>query len=89
MPTHSSIDPQNQLLKTKQSRADRQALRKQLERQKEQIYTEIQAYPFPIPACDQQYNYLLEERARIRRELRRLEQQSPVQEKSEETISAL
>lgn len=61
------------MLEAERSQAEWQARRQQLERKKAQIYAEIQAYPFPIPACDQQYNYLLEERARVRQELRRLE----------------
>lgn len=31
-----------------------------LERRKEEIYNEIKSYPPPIPACDAQFNYLLE-----------------------------
>lgn len=31
-----------------------------LEHRKEEIYNEIKSYPPPIPACDAQFNYLLE-----------------------------
>ena len=34
-----------------------------------QIVAEIRAYPPPIPACDAQFNWLLERRARIERAL--------------------
>lgn len=44
-----------------------------LEAQKRQIADEILHYPPPIPACDAQFNYLLEERARISQEINRLE----------------
>jgi hypothetical protein len=44
-----------------------------LEREKQQVYEEIRTYPRPIPACDQQFNALLEERARLARELERLD----------------
>ncbi|MEZ4709516.1 MAG: hypothetical protein R3A44_20065 [Caldilineaceae bacterium] len=42
-------------------------------RKKEQIYAEIRAYPLPIPACDAQYNYLLEKRDLVSQELRQLD----------------
>jgi hypothetical protein len=47
-------------------------IREHLGRQKQQVYEEIKQYPRPIPACDQQFNYLLEERARLSRELSRV-----------------
>lgn len=40
---------------------------------RDRIYEEIKAYPPPIPACDQQYNHLLEQRTRIGLELTRLD----------------
>lgn len=43
-----------------------------LERRRARIYEEIRAYPSPIPACDAQYNHLLEERSRIAFELREM-----------------
>jgi hypothetical protein len=36
------------------------------------ISEEIRNYPAPIPACDQHFNYMLEERARISDELNRV-----------------
>ena len=44
-----------------------------LERERHRVYEEIKNYPRPIPACDVQFNYLLEERAGISEELERLE----------------
>ena len=44
-------------------------IRAQLETEKIRIYEVIGNYPPPIAACDQQFNYLLEERTRISREL--------------------
>jgi sugar-specific transcriptional regulator TrmB len=44
-------------------------IRAHLESRKERIYREISEYPTPIPRCDQQFNYLLEERELIAREL--------------------
>lgn len=38
------------------------------------IIDEIRHYPPPIPACDAQFNHLLEARTLIRQELRRVEQ---------------
>lgn len=43
-----------------------------LEQHKERIYAQIKGYPTPITACDQQFNYLLDERTAISRELDRL-----------------
>lgn len=47
-------------------------IRDHLERERHRIYEEIKNYPTPIPACDAQFNYLLEERAKIPQELDRL-----------------
>ena len=44
----------------------------QLEKKKREINEEILNYPPPIPACDAQFNHLLDERARITQELNRL-----------------
>ena len=49
-------------------------IRTQLENQKAYIYQEIGHYPPPIAACDQQFNYLLEEQKRILGELARLKE---------------
>lgn len=44
-----------------------------LSRKQQEIIAEIRSYPPPIPACDVQYNYLLEQRTAIYRELRQVE----------------
>ena len=48
-------------------------IKEQLEQEKRRVCAEIDDYPHPIPACDAQFNYLLEERARIFQELSRLD----------------
>ncbi|GAB4229991.1 MAG: hypothetical protein Kow0032_11520 [Methyloligellaceae bacterium] len=40
---------------------------------KREIEAEIAAYPAPIPACDAQFNHLLEMQRLVRSELQRLE----------------
>jgi hypothetical protein len=45
----------------------------QLRKRKELIDAEIRNYPTPIPRCDAQFDHLLEERARLIRELHRLD----------------
>lgn len=45
-------------------------LRTKLAAEKQRIITEINEYPPPIPACDQQFNFLLEERTRVTKLLR-------------------
>jgi hypothetical protein len=47
-------------------------IREHLETKRAQILEDIVKYPPPIPACDQHYNYLLEQRVHISQELRRL-----------------
>ena len=47
-------------------------LRASLEARRKQLDQEIRAYPTPIPRCDAQFNFLMEERARIVRELESL-----------------
>lgn len=46
-----------------------QQLREHLEQRKVEIYQEISDYPPPIPACDAQFNYLLELRNGVNQEL--------------------
>jgi hypothetical protein len=43
-----------------------------LEEKKRRIYEELRNYPTPITACDQQFNYLLEQQAEIVQKLARL-----------------
>jgi hypothetical protein len=50
-----------------------QVIRAHLDRQRQRIHEEIRDYPCPIPACDLQFNQLLQERAAIDRELARLD----------------
>jgi hypothetical protein len=47
-------------------------IRTHLETKRAQILEDIVNYPPPIPACDQHYNYLLEQRVHLAQELRRL-----------------
>jgi len=42
--------------------------------QRDKILNDIRNYPPPIPACDAQFNYLLEKRDRLTVELYRLQQ---------------
>ena len=48
-------------------------IREHLHATRRRINQEIKDYPSPIPACDAQFNYLLEERAKISEEIKRLE----------------
>src|SRR5689334_17723311 len=51
----------------------RKSIWEQLEKEKARVYAEIRCYPPPIPACDVQFNYLLEERAKLSQELGQVE----------------
>ena len=55
------------------SGADLERLRQRLEAWRAEIAREICGYPPPIPACDQHYNHLLEQRREVTAALRRLE----------------
>jgi len=44
-------------------------LKDYLQEMRDRIYEEIRIYPSPIPACDVQFNHLLEERTRLSKEL--------------------
>lgn len=48
-------------------------IQEHLENERHRVSEEIMNYPTPIPACDAQFNYLLEERTRIAEELERLQ----------------
>jgi hypothetical protein len=43
-----------------------------LEAERQRLYEEIRNYPSPIAGCDEQFNYLLEQQARVVRELNRV-----------------
>jgi hypothetical protein len=53
--------------------ADWTMLRATLEALQRSVAEEIRAYPFPIPACDAQFNRLLELRRLLPEELARLD----------------
>ena len=50
-----------------------QSIRSRLESERDRIHREIRDYPTPIPRCDAQFNYLLEQRDSIARELQGFE----------------
>lgn len=49
------------------------AIRRYVESLKQPVDAEIRGYPSPIAGCDAQFNYLLEERAKLSRALGRLD----------------
>jgi len=55
-------------------RADRfwHRVRVVLEKRRTQVFEQIMNYPSPVPACDEQFNNLLEIRARVSSELTQL-----------------
>ena len=60
-----------------------------LEQEKRRINDEIAHYPPPIPACDAQFNYLLEQRGQISQELYQLRQASAASVSQAETMNRL
>ncbi len=53
--------------------SDWDALRARLEHMQEGVAAEIRAYPPPIPACDAQFDHLLERREALSEALARLD----------------
>ena len=60
-----------------------------LESQETQLRKEIHTYPPPIPACDAQFNYLLEKRDRLPIELNRLHKLSQQDEFADALVTFL
>ena len=48
--------------------------RQQLVAKRRHVTQQIAAYPMPIPACDEQFNWLLEQRDEIGRRLQQLKE---------------
>ena len=66
-----------------------QTVKEHLKRKKSQISEEIFHYPPPIPACDVQFNYLLEQRARLVQTLRQLDTLSQAPLSSQERLQRM
>lgn len=66
-----------------------QTIKEHLKKKKSQISEEILHYPPPIPACDVQFNYLLEERARLAQALKRLDTLSQAHLSSQERLQRI
>jgi|SRR5689334_20735815 hypothetical protein len=60
-----------------------------LEQERRGIHEEIKNYPRPIPACDAQFNHLLEQRTAISQELAHLHRASSEQLGGKELIALL
>ena len=64
-------------------------IREVLERERERVYDRIASYPTPIPACDEQFNHLLELRARIASGLACIDRGAPGRELVDEIGASL
>lgn len=62
--TSASLDPLKKVW---------QRIRAHLESERDRLSWEIREYPTPIPRCDAQFNYLLEQRERIAQQLQRID----------------
>ena len=67
--------------------ADWQRLSDDLEAEKRRLAAEIRAYPTPIPACDAQFNHLLDQRARLAQELNRLRDAREASRSSDDPVA--
>ena len=77
------IPPTSQGPPSARRRADPRASMQQqiriiLEQERQRVAEEIQNYPPPIPACDAQFNHLLEQRAHLSHALARLGGAQPI-----------
>ena len=69
-----------------------EALAREIQKALRALNREIGAYPPPIPACDAQFNFLLDKRrrlSRVNREIQRLMRQSEQQGMARSDIEAL
>ncbi len=73
MPRNPSQRPAQTPLDSRAAMHAWQAIEDHLESVKREILKQIEHYPPPIPACDAQFNYLLEKRDGISQELRILD----------------
>ena len=64
-------------------------IRVRLEIKKAHIYDEIGSYPPPIAACDQQFNFLLEERTSVSQELDELNEAAAASLTIQESIQQM
>jgi chorismate mutase len=54
-------------------KSDWQTMRRRLASEKASVAQEIATYPAPIPACDEQFNHLLERRRTLAQEIDRVD----------------
>jgi hypothetical protein len=59
------------------SEGDLRVTEKFLEAERQRLYEEIRNYPTPIAGCDEQFNYLLEQQARVTADLNRVRAANP------------
>ena len=86
----SSSDNENRIAaKTDAVRSAWTRIRVDLENQRDRINHEIGLYPAPIAGCDQQFNYLLEQRAGISAEYRRLNEAESQSLRAEDPFKVL
>jgi len=87
------MEVRNQQDGSAESTALRQSIWKRvldhLEKKRRRIHEEIKNYPRPIPACDAQFNHLLEQRTTIAQELAHLHRASSEQLGGKDLIALL
>ena len=60
-----------------------------LDKEMRRVHDEIRNYPAPIPACDAQFNYLLEERDALSSELARVREHMNESGDTENALSSI
>ena len=69
--------------------ADYAAIKAGLEARLDEIFLEIRSYPSPIAGCDQQFNFLLAQRAQISEFLQKFEVGDSVSQFSDQEIAEI
>jgi hypothetical protein len=64
-------------------------IRAHIEAERQKIHQEIKNYPRPIPACDLQFNHLLEKRAGICQDLDRMDEAARARAETDDTLTLL
>ena len=72
MPAARSADETDQKAELVLAESVWKRIEEHLEDQRQRIYEEMKNYPRPIPACDLQFNHLLEKRTGILQEIDRM-----------------
>jgi hypothetical protein len=70
--SQDDVDADGPHARASQMRHALRTIEEHLDNERRRIAAEITSYPSPIPACDAQFNHLLEQRERVAQDLERV-----------------